>query len=161
MGYTCDMYWKKIKKKYRYFGNMIAKSAGRNKNWSRLRANCHEFEGNEPFQIKSPESALKIPLICHIGFAKWPTWWCFTKKNVKKNLKMEKSTFWTPRSKLASLRTKKGPKSLLKAIFHVSILPLDDSGGFWPKFWDRRKKLYIWAGITHIIKYKRTGPFCV
>ena len=65
---------KKSKKKYRYFGNMIAKSAGRNKNWSRLRANCHEFEGNEPFQIKSPESALKIPLICHIGFAKWPTW---------------------------------------------------------------------------------------
>ena len=63
---------------------------------------------------------------------------------------MEKSTFWTPRSKLASLRTKKGPKSLLKAIFHVSILPLDDSGGFWPKFWDRRKKLYIWAGITHM-----------
>ena len=53
---------------------MIAKSAGRNKNWSRLRANCHEFEGNEPFQIKSPESALRIPLICHIGFAKWPTW---------------------------------------------------------------------------------------
>ena len=109
-----------------------------------------EFEGKKPFQIQSPESALKIPLICHIGFAKWPTWWCFTKKNVKKNLKMEKSTFWTPRSKLASLRAKKGPKSLLKAIFHVSILPLDDSGGFWPKFWDQRKKLYIWAGITHM-----------
>ena len=54
----------------------------------------------------------------------------FYEEKCKKNLKMEKSTFWTPQSKLASLRAKKGPKSLLKAIFHVSILPLDDSGGF-------------------------------
>ena len=57
----------------------------------------------------------------------------FTKKNVKKNSKMEKSTFWTPQSKWAPQRAKKGPKSLLKAILHVGILPLVDPDGFLAK----------------------------
>ena len=43
---------------------------------------------------------------------------------------MEKSTFWTPQSKWAPQRAKKGPKSLLKAILHVGILPLVDPDGF-------------------------------
>ena len=58
----------------------------------------------------------------------------FYEEKCKKNLKMEKSTFWAPRLKLAPPRAKKGPKSLLKAILHVVILPLVDPDGFLPKF---------------------------
>ena len=50
-----------------------------------------------------------------------------------KTRKYENSTFLTPLSKLAPRKTKKGPKSLSKAIFPVVILPLDDSDGFWLK----------------------------
>ena len=77
--------------------------------------------------------ALKKPFICHPGFEKWPTGIDSMSKTVKKMRKYENSTFFTPKSKWDPKMAKKAPKSLLKAIFPVVILPLDDSDGFWPK----------------------------
>ena len=108
------------------------------------------FEGIEPFQDRTPWMALKKPLICHTGLEKWPTGRDSMSKNVQKIWNFENFTFLTPLSKLAPRKAKKGPKSLLKAIFPLVILPLDDSDGFRPKIWGWPKKFYIWAGITHM-----------